>query len=371
MVIYCMFCFFLYVAEIFHLFVSWFVRSLMGSAHVSELRHPEKIFHKLMKLILRLAEYGLIHSDFNEFNLLINDEEEITLIDFPQMVSTSHINAEFYFNRDVECIRVFFSRRFHFNAESVPSFTKDTEKKFSLDLEIEASGYHKENEKELERLLNDLKEDEENAKRKREEGTDFVDEDDDSENDESAENSDEEPEEFEEQTEQQKEQIENELKKQEIKTNETKKRENESTEISPNIPTVEEKKELLKEINKKVLKSTTEKFVSIPQDKQIDAEELNELPKNEENIEKKSHQTQPQQQENEEEQNVNQEEDSKSITSERSTLSQIDYDDVKKKVKRSLTKKYAQKPEIRKKTSGGKNQFKHSNKNLKEDFNSF
>jgi RIO kinase 2 len=51
-----------------------------------------------------LAEYGLVHGDFNEFNLLISDEEEITIIDFPQMTSTSHPNAEFYFERDVKCI---------------------------------------------------------------------------------------------------------------------------------------------------------------------------------------------------------------------------------------------------------------------------
>ena len=29
---------------------------------------------------------------------------EITLIDFPQMVSTSHANAEYYFDRDVQGI---------------------------------------------------------------------------------------------------------------------------------------------------------------------------------------------------------------------------------------------------------------------------
>jgi RIO kinase 2 len=57
-----------------------------------------------MDLIIKLAEYGLVHGDFNEFNLMIDDEEEVTMIDFPQMVSTSHPNAQFYFNRDVQCV---------------------------------------------------------------------------------------------------------------------------------------------------------------------------------------------------------------------------------------------------------------------------
>jgi len=38
-----------------------------------------------MELIVQLAERGLIHCDYNEFNLMINDEGEVTLIDFPQV----------------------------------------------------------------------------------------------------------------------------------------------------------------------------------------------------------------------------------------------------------------------------------------------
>eukprot|EP01043_Picozoa_sp_COSAG02_P024265 COSAG02_NODE_1322_length_13259_cov_71.269985_2_plen_39_part_00 len=37
---------------------------------------------------------GLIHSDFNEFNLMVDEEQTVTVIDFPQMVSISHRNAK-------------------------------------------------------------------------------------------------------------------------------------------------------------------------------------------------------------------------------------------------------------------------------------
>jgi len=47
-----------------------------------------------MDLIVRLAQYGLIHGDFNEFNIMITDDDKPILIDFPQMISTSHANAE-------------------------------------------------------------------------------------------------------------------------------------------------------------------------------------------------------------------------------------------------------------------------------------
>lgn len=63
--------------------------------------HPKVVYKALMDLIIKLAEYGLVHGDFNEFNLMIDDEERVTMIDFPQMVSTSHPNAEYYFHRDV------------------------------------------------------------------------------------------------------------------------------------------------------------------------------------------------------------------------------------------------------------------------------
>lgn len=55
---------------------------------------PGSVYNELMELIVRLANVGLIHGDFNEFNLVIADDGHVTLIDFPQMVSTSHFNAD-------------------------------------------------------------------------------------------------------------------------------------------------------------------------------------------------------------------------------------------------------------------------------------
>ena len=52
-----------------------------------------------MELIVRLSSYGLIHCDFNEFNLMLNDKDQVTVIDFPQMVSISHPNAQWYVKR--------------------------------------------------------------------------------------------------------------------------------------------------------------------------------------------------------------------------------------------------------------------------------
>lgn len=70
------------------------VCSLSFRCQVHELQDPSALYSEFMDLIVKLANHGLIHGDFNEFNLMLDDEDHITMIDFPQMVSTSHPNAE-------------------------------------------------------------------------------------------------------------------------------------------------------------------------------------------------------------------------------------------------------------------------------------
>ncbi|TDL28729.1 RIO1-domain-containing protein [Rickenella mellea] len=113
---------------------------------IDEIPSPGKLYSDLMDLIVRFAQAGLIHGDFNEFNILIRrNTGEPVVIDFPQMVSTSHENAEWYFNRDVECIRTFFRRRFRYESVLYPRFqTVMSDEKvagFKLDVVVAASGF--------------------------------------------------------------------------------------------------------------------------------------------------------------------------------------------------------------------------------------
>lgn len=109
-----------------------------------------------MDLIVRLANSGLIHGDFNEFNILIRMDDTPVLIDFPQMVSTSHMNAEMYFNRDVSCIRTFFRRRFNYVSKVYPVFKRDTEREFSLDVQVSASGFTRNLQLQLENYMEEI-----------------------------------------------------------------------------------------------------------------------------------------------------------------------------------------------------------------------
>ena len=169
------------------------VMSLIQGTPLYQIRHLEagearKLYAELMSLIVRLASVGLIHGDFNEFNIMIEEKKrgeqqqsssstgpnsssldsnstEITLhpilIDFPQMLSISHANAPTYFDRDVNCIKRYFVRRYHFSSDDPgPSFA-DVEKQMRknkgggrrLDVEVEASGFSKKMAKELEKYM--------------------------------------------------------------------------------------------------------------------------------------------------------------------------------------------------------------------------
>ncbi|CAB3408699.1 unnamed protein product [Caenorhabditis bovis] len=110
--------------------------------NVNHIEDKGALYDRLMALIVKLARHGVIHGDFNEFNLILLDDEKIMMIDFPQMVSIDHPNAQFYFERDVNCVRTFMKRRFDYESEDWPKFD-EIERKGNMDVLLEASGFTK------------------------------------------------------------------------------------------------------------------------------------------------------------------------------------------------------------------------------------
>jgi len=137
---------------------------------VKELQNPDDVFDTILGLIVRLAEHGLIHCDFNEFNIMIDVNEKITVIDFPQMVSVSHRNAQMFFDRDIECIYKFFNKRFNLTSEkneeqdgsesdgegnTRPSFLSVKKAAGSLDKELAASGFTRKEQMEMDKYIDE------------------------------------------------------------------------------------------------------------------------------------------------------------------------------------------------------------------------
>jgi len=100
---------------------------------INAMPRAQFVLEKLMKLLVRLARAGIVHGDFNEFNLLIGDEGQITLIDFPQIVHLNHPNAHEWFDRDVRSVCEYFRKKCDLVVEEYPSFD-------AILAEVEADG---------------------------------------------------------------------------------------------------------------------------------------------------------------------------------------------------------------------------------------
>ena len=128
---------------------------------VEEIKDKNIVYHKMMDFIYKLGENGLIHGDFNEFNILlnINKPDEIVVIDFPQMISIHHSEAENYFKRDVQCVKNYFLKKFNLTFDEDLKFSDIKQINF-LDEELKAYGYKKEEKKKVEKKEEELKEEE-------------------------------------------------------------------------------------------------------------------------------------------------------------------------------------------------------------------
>lgn len=125
--------------------------------------NPARLYNTLMNFIVRLANQGLIHCDFNEFNIMIREkfedpEDEVVIIDFPQCISISHVDAKRYFERDVDCIRSFFEKKLAYVSDDYPRFERDVKREGSLDLIMKASGMNKLEVREFEKALAESRE---------------------------------------------------------------------------------------------------------------------------------------------------------------------------------------------------------------------
>lgn len=113
---------------------------------VAELGDPVAVGNFLLDVCARFAQHGLVHCDLNEFNVMIDDDENVTVIDFPQMVSTRHVDAVELFDRDVRGITRFFEHRYGISEHElrIPDLEEildEGEDEEQLDIMVAASGF--------------------------------------------------------------------------------------------------------------------------------------------------------------------------------------------------------------------------------------
>ncbi|SOV21171.1 serine/threonine protein kinase RIO2 [Plasmodium sp. DRC-Itaito] len=90
-------------------------------SHV-KLNNPYKVIDILFNILVKFAKADIIHGDYNEFNILIDDDENVTIIDFPQIVSLGHANAKMYFERDIKCVINHFFKKYKIKIEEYPLY---------------------------------------------------------------------------------------------------------------------------------------------------------------------------------------------------------------------------------------------------------
>lgn len=82
----------------------------------------ECIYNEMMIFIGNLWNFGYVHGDFNEFNVMVT-KDKIKVIDFPQCLKNTHERAKEYLERDIENVKIFFERRFRFLCDAMPDIS--------------------------------------------------------------------------------------------------------------------------------------------------------------------------------------------------------------------------------------------------------
>jgi RIO kinase 2 len=82
-------------------------------AYSRDIPNPRKIFKKIIKQIRIIYEkLGIIHGDLGEFNIVIDENENILIIDWIQWISKNHPNARKTLERDINNLCEYFKKKF-------------------------------------------------------------------------------------------------------------------------------------------------------------------------------------------------------------------------------------------------------------------
>lgn len=98
-----------------HLLVMGFVE---GSElfHFSELQNVLGVFNQILENMKRIYhEIKMIHGDLSPYNIILQPNQQIIIIDWPQNISITHPNAKKILKRDVKNVLDFFNRKYRIN----------------------------------------------------------------------------------------------------------------------------------------------------------------------------------------------------------------------------------------------------------------
>ncbi len=75
---------------------------------------PEKVLKEILRNLRKAyLKAHLIHADISEYNIILQPDGHILIIDWPQAVKTDHANAPELLERDIKNLLTYFSRKFN------------------------------------------------------------------------------------------------------------------------------------------------------------------------------------------------------------------------------------------------------------------
>jgi RIO kinase 2 len=80
----------------------------------NEIPRPEKVLREILRNVRKAyLKAHVIHADLSEYNIILKPDGHILIIDWPQYVTTDHVNADELLERDLKNVLTFFNRRFN------------------------------------------------------------------------------------------------------------------------------------------------------------------------------------------------------------------------------------------------------------------
>lgn len=93
-----------------HVIVMQFIQGTKLSDIIS-LEEPQLFLDDILEDVRLAYKAGVIHTDLSEYNILVDGDGEVWVIDWPQYTSTDHPNAEELLERDVGNVVYYFQRK--------------------------------------------------------------------------------------------------------------------------------------------------------------------------------------------------------------------------------------------------------------------
>jgi len=86
--------------------------------YFNDLNKPEKIFNKIIKQMkIIFQEAKIVHGDLGEFNIIVDEKQNILIIDWLQWVASDHPNARSLLERDLSNLSTYFYRKFNIQSD--------------------------------------------------------------------------------------------------------------------------------------------------------------------------------------------------------------------------------------------------------------